>query len=54
MLPWVKIGGRLVVPGSQHPADVPEHSGVVAEGRFAYQVPCGGAARTLWIGRRVD
>ena len=54
MLPWVKIGGLLVVPGSEQPADVPDHSSVVAEGRFSYRVPCGGAVRTLWIGRRVD
>jgi len=54
MLPWVKIGGRLVVPGSRHPVDVPHHAGVVSEGWWNYQVPCGGAARTLWIGGRVS
>jgi 16S rRNA (guanine527-N7)-methyltransferase len=53
MLPWVKVGGRVVVPGSRQSADVPEHAGVVAEGRFQYRVPCGGAVRTVWIGRRV-
>jgi 16S rRNA (guanine527-N7)-methyltransferase len=54
MLPWVEVGGRLVVPGSQNPADVRHPIGVVTEGRFAYRVPCGGAARTVWIGRRVE
>lgn len=53
MVAWVKIGGRLVVPGSQHSEEVPSHPGVVSEGRFSYRVPCGGVARTLWIGRRI-
>ena len=41
-----------MIPGSQKPAEVPDAIGVVAEARVDYQVPCGGAKRTLWIGRR--
>jgi len=54
MVAWVKVGGRLIVPGSHDATETPHHPNVVAEGRFTYRVPCGGAGRTLWIGRRVD
>lgn len=54
LLPWARIGGRLVVPGSERALDVQDRVGVETEGRFVYRVPCGGATRTLWIGRRID
>jgi len=52
LLPWAEIGGRLVVPGSERPEPVPHHSAVTNAVRVAYRVPCGGAKRTVWIGRR--
>jgi 16S rRNA (guanine527-N7)-methyltransferase len=53
MLPWIEVGGRAVVPGSDRPAGVPEHEDVVGEGWGAYRVPCGGVGRTVWIGKRI-
>jgi 16S rRNA (guanine527-N7)-methyltransferase len=51
MLPWAEPGGLLLLPGPESPPEV-------GCGRFSveairrYRVPCGGPARTLWIGRR--
>jgi 16S rRNA (guanine527-N7)-methyltransferase len=53
MLPWVEVGGVVVLPGSSQAAAVPQHAGVVGVGEVGYRVPCGGAERSLWIGRRV-
>jgi len=54
MLAWVEVGGLLVLPGSATGAEAPHHVGVVEVERGNYQVPCGGRARSLWVGRRVS
>ena len=58
MLPWVRPGGLLVLPGSiSQPdlyADLATSVGaeVQFDRRIQYRVPCGGPERRLWIGRR--
>lgn len=52
LLPWVAIGGLVLLPGSAVPPEVPERPGVSFEATIRYRVPCGGPNRTLWIGRR--
>ena len=48
---WAEPGGLVVVPGGEHPPEVPEIEGVLFEGVDRYRVPCGGPARSLWLGR---
>ena len=51
---WVEPGGLVAIPGGADPPDLPElESGVRAERIARYRDPCGGPARTLWIGRRL-
>lgn len=50
--PWTEPRGWIALPGSDRstgPREIPDWIGE-AETR-AYQVPCGGPARTLWLGR---
>ncbi len=54
LLPWVGIGGLLLFPGSNPPPPIPEDD---PRARFepsrTYQVPLGGALRTLWTARKM-
>ena len=52
LLPWVAVGGLVLLPGSATPPEVPAGRGVSFEAVIRYRVPCGGPDRTLWIGRR--
>lgn len=52
MIPWVEPGGRVVIPGSEHPPDPGPHPQVLPVEIRRYQTPCGGPRRTLWIGQR--
>lgn len=52
MLPWVRPGGWLLLPGGAQAPQPPPHP-EIAEARVAsYAEPLGGPDRTLWIGRR--
>jgi 16S rRNA (guanine527-N7)-methyltransferase len=48
---WVAPGGLLLLPGAEHPPQLPELEGVSFLSLERYTVPCGGPARTLWMGR---
>jgi 16S rRNA (guanine527-N7)-methyltransferase len=52
MLRWAEPDGLLLLPGSESPPEVPELPDVSFQERVHYRVPCGGASRTLWVGRR--
>ncbi len=52
MRPWAREGGLLILPGSDPGPEVPEIKGISFERRIQYRVPCGGPARSLWLGRR--
>ena len=50
--PWVEQAGWIGIPGSERsrgPGELPSWIAEVREVR--YQVPCGGPARSLWLGR---
>jgi 16S rRNA (guanine527-N7)-methyltransferase len=51
MLPWVEVGGLLVLPAG---VEVPEihHPHVCLDRLVRYRVPCCGPERSLWLGRR--
>jgi 16S rRNA (guanine527-N7)-methyltransferase len=51
MLPWAEPGGLLLLPGSES-APVVGGDGFNVTAVRRYRLPCGGPARTLWIGRR--
>jgi 16S rRNA (guanine527-N7)-methyltransferase len=55
MLPWSRARGWLAIPGTTHDfggslEEIPDIEGARV---LDYQVPCGGASRTLWIARKV-
>ncbi|HEY5656613.1 MAG TPA: RsmG family class I SAM-dependent methyltransferase [Myxococcota bacterium] len=52
MLPWATPGGALAIPGSSTPPEIEPVSGVRLDKILTYTVPCGGPARTVWLGRR--
>ena len=53
MLPWVEIGGLVLLPASADaPAPPIGENFSFEDERLRYRVPCGGPLRTLWIGRR--
>ncbi len=55
LLPWVEIGGWLFFPGSNPPPPIPEDDPRVRfEPCATYQVPLGGAERTLWSARKTS
>jgi len=55
LLPWVESGGLLLFPGSNPPPPIPEGDPRVRfEPCVAYQVPLGGAERTLWSARKTS
>ena len=51
MIPWAEPGGLLLLPGSESAPEV-RGGGFKVEAIRHYRLPCGGPARTLWIGRR--
>jgi len=53
MLPWVGVGGLVLLPTAEDATKAPTATGITFEnGSLRYEVPCGGPARRLWIGRR--
>jgi 16S rRNA (guanine527-N7)-methyltransferase len=52
MLPWAQPDGLLLLPGSEAEPEV-DGGGFSVEAIRRYRLPCGGPARTLWIGRRI-
>jgi 16S rRNA (guanine527-N7)-methyltransferase len=55
LLPWVEIGGLLLFPGSKIPPPIPKDDPRVRfEPCGTYQVPLGGAERTLWSARKTS
>jgi 16S rRNA (guanine527-N7)-methyltransferase len=51
MLPWALPGGCLVLPGGDAPPEPGRHGEIEDVQILRYQVPLGGPARTVWIGR---
>jgi hypothetical protein len=47
------VGGVVGLRVWRLAAGGPHLGGVVGVGEVGYRVPCGGAERSLWIGRRV-
>ena len=55
LLPWVEIGGLLLFPGSKIPPPIPKDDPRIRfEPCATYQVPLGGAERTLWSARKTS
>jgi 16S rRNA (guanine527-N7)-methyltransferase len=55
LLPWVGIGGLLFFPGSIPPPPIPDDDPRVRfEPCAFYNVPLGGAERTLWSARKTS
>ena len=52
MMPWAEPGGLLLLPGSESAPEV-RGEGFSVEAIRHYRLPCGGPARTLWVGRRI-
>ena len=53
LLPWVETGGLLLFPGSKIPPPIPKDDlRVRFEPCATYEVPLGGAERTLWSARK--
>lgn len=51
MLPWTAPGGTLAIPGAATPPEIRGPASVIPVGVLRYSVPCGGPARTVWLGR---
>ena len=52
MLPWVAVGGLLVIPGGSEPPDLGALPPVLEPRILHYSVPLGGPRRTAWTARR--
>jgi 16S rRNA (guanine527-N7)-methyltransferase len=52
MLPWAAPGATLAIPGAAAPLEIVPPPGVIHDNNLIYSVPCGGPARTVWLGRR--
>ena len=52
LLPWVRPGGWLIIPGSTRAPRVGNPPGVESQGIVRYRVPLGGIGRSFWLGRR--
>ncbi len=52
MLPWAVPGGALAIPGAASPPEIIPPPAVTCEDILRYSVPCGGPARSVWLGRR--
>ncbi|HKE10375.1 MAG TPA: 16S rRNA (guanine(527)-N(7))-methyltransferase RsmG [Myxococcota bacterium] len=51
LLPWVRPGGWLIIPGSTRAPRLGDQPGVESQGIVRYRVP-GGLARSFWLGKR--
>jgi hypothetical protein len=51
---WTTPDGWLVLPQSESAAEVTAPAGVRFEATRRYQVPLGGPARTIWLGRAAE
>ena len=51
MLRWARRGGFLGVPGGTLPRQAGDVAGLMSSESIRYQVPLGGAARTVWVGK---
>jgi 16S rRNA (guanine527-N7)-methyltransferase len=52
MLPWVEVGGLLVIPGGPEPPDPGSTQHVLEPRILHYRVPLEGPRRTAWVARR--
>jgi len=52
MLPWVEVGGWVMVPGAASVPEIPPTEGLELDRCVRYSAPLSGIARTLWIGHR--
>jgi 16S rRNA (guanine527-N7)-methyltransferase len=52
LLPWVRLGGWLIVPGGKRVPSGRVQAVVEGTQIVPYRVPLGGPHRTLWIGRK--
>ncbi|HME72631.1 MAG TPA: RsmG family class I SAM-dependent methyltransferase [Myxococcota bacterium] len=52
LLPWVRPGGWLIVPGGTRAPKVGHQPGVESERIVRYRVPLGGRSRSFWLGRK--
>jgi len=52
MLPWVEVGGLMVIPGGSEPPDLGAPPHVLEPRILHYSVPLGGPRRTAWTARR--
>lgn len=52
MLPWAGPGATLAIPSAASPPDIVPPAAAQFENIVEYSVPCGGPARTVWMGRR--
>jgi 16S rRNA (guanine527-N7)-methyltransferase len=52
MAPWAADAGWLLLPQAEAGPPIEPPPGIEPAGVLAYRVPLGGAARSLWIGRR--
>lgn len=52
MLPWVRSGGWLLLPGGASPPAPPPHPDVVDSRVVSYREPLDGPARTVWIAQK--
>jgi hypothetical protein len=53
MLPWVRQGGWLLVPGAENPPRIEMKTEFRFETIKTYQLSDDGPARTLWIGQKI-
>jgi 16S rRNA (guanine527-N7)-methyltransferase len=54
MLPWVRVGGWLLLPGGEDPPRVPTCAALGPAEIRRYRVPGDGVERTLWLAQRRD
>jgi len=54
LLPWIRPGGWLLVPGGIHAPNVGPQAGVGSERIVHYRVPLGGPERSLWLARKCE
>jgi len=52
LLPWVRPGGWLVIPGGKNAPKVGRRPEIESAETRHYQVPLGGPLRSVWLGRK--
>jgi 16S rRNA (guanine527-N7)-methyltransferase len=52
MLPWAAPEGALAIPCAAPPPEITPPPAIRNQDILLYSVPCGGPARTVWVGRR--